>query len=169
VKIQKRLIIIILSLVIAVGTISILVNRNMSTNIIKHQITNNLINTTQSIAEHIKTLIDLEKETIKQLSESIVIRELLSSTEEEEDYSLKFDKVMLRLQNTAQPGEYVYGAFVLDSKGTIIASSDEEDIGKDKSNDPYFLGGKGKRAYLLRMPISLPTNKKRPLLFQLPF
>ena len=140
-KIQKRLLIIILSLLIAVGAISILVSRNISSNLIRHQITNHLISITQSRAAHIKTLLDLEKEATKQLSESIVIRELLSSTKEE-DYLIKFDKVMLRLKNTAQPGEYVYSAFILDTKGTIIASSDEEDIGKDKSNDPYFLGGK---------------------------
>ncbi|MGB6371130.1 MAG: cache domain-containing protein [Atribacterota bacterium] len=141
-KIQKKVLIIILSLVILVGISSTLISRNIAIKIIKQQTTDNLINTTQSRAEHIKTLLDLEKEAVKQLSESIVIRELLLSTGDEEDYSLKFDKVILRLQNTAQVGEYTYDIFVLDTKGTIIASSDEEDIGKDKSNDPYFLGGK---------------------------
>jgi len=141
-KIQKKVLIIILSLVILVCISSTLISRNIAIKIIKQQTTDNLINTTQSRAEHIKTLLDLEKEAVKQLSESIVIRELLLSTGDEEDYSLKFDKVMLRLQNTARVGEYTYDIFVLDTKGTIIASSDEEDIGKDKSNDPYFLGGK---------------------------
>ena len=114
----------------------------MATNTIKEQIYNNLINATQSRTEHIKTFLDLEKEAVKQLSESIVFRELLLSTEEEESYPVKFNKVMQRLQNTAQVGEYTYDSFVLDTKGTIIASSDEEDIGEDKSNDTYFLGGK---------------------------
>ncbi|PIU25660.1 MAG: hypothetical protein COT11_01600 [Candidatus Infernicultor aquiphilus] len=140
-KIRKRLLIIILSLLIAVGAISILMSRNMSTNLIRHQITHNLISTTQSRAAHIKTLLDLEKEVVIQSSKWIVIRELLSSTKEE-DYLLKFNRVILRLQDTAQAGEYVHNIFVLDTKGTIIASSDEEEIGKDKSNDPYFLGGK---------------------------
>jgi len=130
------------SLLIVVGISCILISRNISTNIIKQQITNNLINANQSRAEHIKTFLDLEKETVKQLSESIVVRELLLSTEEEEDYTIKFNKVMLKLQNTAQAGEYTYDIFVLDTKGTIIASSDEEDMGKDKSNDPCFLEGK---------------------------
>ena len=140
-KIQKKFLIIMLSLIIVVGITSILISRNIATNIIKEQITNNLINTTQSRTEHIKTFLDLEKEAVKQLSESIVFRELLLSTEEEESYPLKFNKAMQRLQNTAQVGEYTYDSFVLDTKGTIIASSDEEDIGEDKSNDPYFLGG----------------------------
>jgi len=141
-KIQKKVLIIILSLVILVGISSTLISRNIAIKIIKQQTTDNLINTTQSRAEHIKTFLDLEKEAVKQLSEGIVIRELLLSTGDEEDYSLKFDKVMQRLQNTALIGEYTYDAFVLDAKGTIIASSDKEDIGEDKSSDPYFLGGK---------------------------
>jgi len=141
-KVQKKILIIILSVVILISISSILISRNIATKIIKQQTADNLIYITQSRAEHIKTLLDLEKEATKQLSESIVIRELLSSTKEEEDYSLKFDKVMLRLKNTAQVAEYYNSIFVLDTKGTIIASSYEEDIGEDKSNDTYFLGGK---------------------------
>jgi len=145
-KIQKRFFTIILSLLIVIGLTCILISRNIATNIIKQQIINNLINTTKSRAEHIKTFFNLEKEAVKQLSESIVMgpcfRELLSSTKEEEDYPIKFNKVILRLKNTVQAGEYFYSVFVLDTKGLVIASSDEEDIGKDKSKDPYFLGGK---------------------------
>ena len=140
-KIQKKFLIIMLSLIIVVGITSILISRNIATNTIKELITNNLINTTQSRAEHIETFLDLEKEAVKQLSESVVFKELLLSTEKEESYPLKFNKVMQRLQNTAQVGEFTYDIFVLDTKGAILASSDEEDIGEDKSNDPYFLGG----------------------------
>jgi len=141
-KIQKKVLIILLSLFIVASITSILTSRNISTNIIKEQITNNLISITQSRAEHIISFLDFKKEAVKQLSKSMVIRELLLSTRDEEDYSLKFDKVMRRLQNTARVGEYTYDIFVLDTKGTIITSSDEEDIGEDKSNDPYFLRGK---------------------------
>jgi len=130
------------SLLIIVGAIIILISRSISTNTIKQQITNNLINTTQSRAEHIKTFLDLEKETVKQLSENIVIRELLLSTEEEGDYLIKFYKVQQRLRSIVLLGKYTYDASVLDEKGTVIASSDEEEIGEDKSNDPYFLGVK---------------------------
>jgi len=119
-KIQRKFQIIAFLLLTTVSITSILISRNISTNIIKKQITNNLINTTQSRAEHIKTFLDLEKEAVKQLSESMVIREFLLSTEKEEDYPVKFNKVMQRLQNTAQVGEYTYDIFVLDAKGTIV-------------------------------------------------
>jgi len=121
---------------------SILVSRNIATKIIKQQTTDNLINITQSRAEHIKTYLNLEKETVKQLSTSVVIEELLLLEKEEENYFQKLNKVLTRLKYTTQIDEYTYAIFALDAKGTIIASSDEEDIGKEKSYDPYYLGGK---------------------------
>ena len=122
-KIQRKILIIMLLLLIVAGITYILISRNISTNIIKQQITNNLINTTQSRVKHIETLLNLEKEAVKQLSESVVIEEFLLSKKEEEDYLLKFDKVMRRLKDTAQMGEYTYDVFVLDPKGTIWSSS----------------------------------------------
>jgi len=121
---------------------SILVSRNIATKIIKQQTTDNLINIARLRAEHIKTFLNLGKETVKQLSASVVIEELLLSEKEEENYFQKLGKVLIRLKYTAQIGEYTYDVFVLDAKGTIIASSDEEDIGKEKSYDPYYLRGK---------------------------
>ena len=140
-KIQKKLLIIILSLLIAVGAIIVLVSRNMSANLIRHQITHNLISTTQSKAKSIEIFLDLEKEMISQLSDCTDIEALLLS-EKGENYFQNYDRVMNELNSIAQSGEYVYTALVLDRKGTVIASSDQEDIGEDKSNDPYFLGGK---------------------------
>ncbi|MEA2021226.1 MAG: ATP-binding protein, partial [Candidatus Caldatribacteriota bacterium] len=165
-KIQRKFQIIALLLLTVVSITSILISRNISTNIIKKQITNNLINTTQSSVEHIKTFLDLEKEAVKQLSESIVFRELLLSTEEEEGYPEKFSKVMQRLQNTAQVEEYVYDIFVLDAKGTIVASSDKEDIGKDKSNDPYFL--RGKEGIFIKDAYISSHKQKKTLAFSAP-
>lgn len=85
-KIQKKFLIIILSLLIIIGISSILISRNISTSIIKQQITNNLLNTAQSRANHIETFLDLKKEAVKQLSGSMVIKELLLSEKKEEDY-----------------------------------------------------------------------------------
>ncbi|OGD32994.1 hypothetical protein A2V94_02040 [Candidatus Atribacteria bacterium RBG_16_35_8] len=141
-KIQKRFFLISLSLLIMVGITCILISRNISTNIIKKQITNNLINTTKSRAEEIENFLNLEKEVVKQLAVNAVVEELLLSEKGEENYLQIFDRVMLKLQDTAQLKEYAYDIFILDTKGMVIASSDEEDMGKDKSNDPYFLEGK---------------------------
>ncbi|MCJ7772970.1 MAG: HAMP domain-containing protein [Desulfobacterales bacterium] len=142
-KFQSKGLLVILSLVLVVCTISILVSRNIATNIIRQQVANNLINTTQSRAEHINTVLDLEKEAVKSLSASIVFYDFLSSTSiKEEEYQIKSSRVIKSLKNTAQASENIYSIFILDAQGIITASSSEEEIGKDKSNDPYFLGGK---------------------------
>jgi diguanylate cyclase (GGDEF)-like protein/PAS domain S-box-containing protein len=141
-KIQRKILIISFLFTFIIAAAIILIGRDIATNLIKQQVTNNLINTTQSRTEHIKTFLDLEREAVKQGSESVIIKELLLAEKEEEDYLLKYNKVIRRLKYTTQTGEYTYDIFVLDTKGIIIASSDEEDIGKDKSNDPYFLEGK---------------------------
>jgi len=96
----------------------------------------------------------------------MVIREFLLSTEKEEDYPVKFNKVMQRLQNTAQVGEYTYDIFVLDAKGTIVASSDKEDIGEDKSNDPYFL--RGKEGIFIKDAYISSNKQKETLAFSAP-
>ncbi len=157
-KIKRKFLIIILSLLIVAGMCSILVSRNIATKIIKQQTTDNLINIARLRAEHMKTFLNLEKETVKQLSASVVIEELLLSEKEEENYFQKLDKVSIRLKYTAQIGEYTYDVFILDAKGTIIASSDEEDIGKEKSYDPYYLRGK-EGAFIKDIYIS--SNKQR--------
>jgi len=137
-KIQKKFLIVILLLVVLVGISSILISRYIATNIITQQITNNLINTTQSRAEHIKTFLNLEKEAVKQLSVGIVIEELLQSKKEEVDYLQKYNKVTNRLNNTVQVEKYTYDVFVLDKRGAIVTSSDKEEIGK-KCTEHCFL------------------------------
>ena len=137
-KIQKKFLIVILLLVVLVGISSILISRYIATNIITQQITNNLINTTQSRAEHIKTFLNLEKEAVKQLSVGIVIEELLQSKKEEVDYLQKYNKVTNRLNNTVQVEKYTYDVFVLDKRGDIVTSSDKEEIGK-KCTEHCFL------------------------------
>ena len=78
---------------------------------------------------------------ISQLSDCTDIEALLLS-EKGENYLQDFDRVMKELNHIVQSGEYVYDALVLDPKGTVIASSNQEEIGIDKSYDPYFIEGK---------------------------
>ncbi len=63
-KIQRKILIISFLSTFIIAAAIILIGRNIATNIIKQQITNNLTNTTQSRAEHIKTFLDLEIEAV---------------------------------------------------------------------------------------------------------
>lgn len=116
-KIQKKLLIIIVSLVIAVGTISILISRNISINIIKQQITNNLINTTQSGAKHIETLLGEYKGLTKTLATEISFRDALN---ENIFRAQRIDEVNQRIKTIIETHEEISRVMILDKEGIII-------------------------------------------------
>ena len=129
-------------LVLITGMAATMVNKIFLEDTVEKDICNHLMTAAESREKHVETFLNGEKKAIKQLSESIVIERLLLADRDDPDYSGKYDDVTKRLERTAKASGYDHGIFVLDKNGTIIASSDESDIGKDKSNDPYFLGGK---------------------------
>jgi len=141
-KIQTKILLIIFSIILITGIIIIIIAKQVSSNIIKEQIYNQLETTTKSRANHINTYLTKKKESIKQLSESIVVEKLLLANRYDKDYKQKFNDVMRRLKYSKIVFKDVYGVFILDRNGIIIASSNKSDIGKDKSSDSYFLGGK---------------------------
>ncbi|MBW2738434.1 MAG: HAMP domain-containing protein, partial [Deltaproteobacteria bacterium] len=141
-KIQTKIILITLLLVMVAGTVIIVVNHIATRNMAEDNVYDYLSAVAGSRASHIETYLEGKEEVIKQLSESIVIEQLLLMNRDDPDYSSKYDDVKRRLKHTAEVNEYAYGVFVLDKNGTIVASSEEIDIGKHKSNDPYFIGGK---------------------------
>jgi len=141
-KIQTKIFLIMLLLVMVVGTSIIVVSHIATSNMTEKHIYDHLSTAAESRAKHVETFLNSEKEMTRQLSESIVIERLLLADRDDPDYSRKYDDVIRRLKGTGETTEYVHGVFVLDKDGTIIASNEEVDIGKDKSNDPYFIGGK---------------------------
>ncbi len=141
-KIRTKILLITLLLVMVAGIATTVVSQKFARDMVEEEICNHLVTATSSRASHVETFLNGEKEAIKQLSESIVIERFLLTGKDAPDYSSKYDDVIRRLKRTAEIREYVYGVFVLDKNGTIVASSEEVDIGKDKSNDPYFIGGK---------------------------
>ena len=130
-KLQKRFSIIMLSLLIMIAITSILISRYIATNIIKQQITNNLINTTQSRAKNIETLLNQYEELTKMAASGIGFKKAVG---ESINLSQKI-KTMIK----------TYGEIsrirVLDKEGIIVVSS-HEDRGIDKSTHEIFLKGK---------------------------
>lgn len=165
-KFRTKAIIIILSLVSVIGVTTTIVSRTVPKDIIEQQIYNHLEAITQSRALHVETFLKTEKEAIKQLSKSIVIERFLSANKNDQDYNEKRNDIMRRLERTVQIKEYTYDIFALNKNGIIIASSDKEDIGKDKSNDSYFLGGK-QGAFIKDAYISL-YKKRKTIAFSAP-
>jgi len=137
-KMQKKLLIIILSFLIVSGLTSILISRSIATNIIKQQITDNLINTTQSRAKHIETLLEQYKELTQLVSTGVAFRDALN---ENIAQAQRIDLVKRRIKTMFETQEEISCIRVLNKEGIIIASS-HEDIGMDKSTHQIFLKGK---------------------------
>jgi len=141
-KIQTKILLITLLIVMIMGTTIIVVNHIGSRNMTEDNIYNHLSFAAASRAKHVETFLNGGKKAIKQLSQSIIIERLLLTGKDDPDYSGKYDDATRRLKHTVAVNESAYGVFVLDKNGTIVASSEEIDIGKHKSHDPYFIGGK---------------------------
>lgn len=141
-KIMTKTIVIVFALIIITGGATIGISQKVSKNIVEQEVYNHLLITAESRACHIETFLEAEKEAILQLSASIVIEQLLSAEKDDPDYTEKRNVVMRRLKDTAEVREDTDCIFVLDKNGIIVASDIEMDIGKDKSNDSYFLCAK---------------------------
>ena len=137
-KIQRKFQIIALSLLTVVSITSILISRNISTNTIKQQITDNLIGTTQSRANHIETLLGEYEELTKMVATGIAFRDALN---ENIAQAQRIDFVTRRIKTIIETHEEISRIRVLDKEGIIIASS-HEDTGIDKSTHEIFLKGR---------------------------
>jgi diguanylate cyclase (GGDEF)-like protein len=152
-KIQRKFLIIILSLVIFVGISSILISRYIATNIIKQQTTDNLINTTQSRANHIETLLGEYKGLTKTLATEITFRDALN---ENIIRAHRIDEVNQRIKTIIETHEEISRISILDKEGIIIASS-REGTGIDKSTHEIFLKGR-EGIFIGDLHLSLFTN-----------
>ena len=143
-KIANKISMLFLGVTIMLAGITMPILYHFSKVTLKKCIYDNLISTAASRANLIKMFLKSSKKAIEQLSHGVIFKELLLSKKEDKDYSQKFNRVIKRLKDTVgdRDQNYFYDVFILNKEGIIIASSDENDIGKNKSEDAYFLGAK---------------------------
>jgi PAS domain S-box-containing protein len=122
---------------IAAPIFYIIARRNLEDAIFSH-----LSTTARLRAHHIETFLETQKNAAAQLSQSVVLKELLSASKQSPDYTQRFDRAMRRLEATEKANEFTYEFFVIDKTGKIAVSSDRNKIGLDKSTDIYFLGAR---------------------------
>jgi PAS domain S-box-containing protein len=108
---------------------------------LQKSIYNNLVTAVASRTNHIEAFLEKNKEIAIILAESVVFRNLLTASNKDTNYALKFSEARERLKKTEKADTEIYEIFLLDKQGKIILSSDESKIGLDRSNDAYFLGG----------------------------
>lgn len=143
-----------LSLLIVMAITCILISRNISINTIKQQITNNLINTTQSRKNHIETLLGQYEELTKMVATGVGFR---NAVDESIEHTQSIEQVNQRIKSIIETHEEISDIMVLDKEGIIITSS-YEDIGIDKSADDIFLKNK-EETFVGDLHLSLFSHK----------
>ncbi|MCK4852280.1 MAG: HAMP domain-containing protein, partial [Candidatus Omnitrophica bacterium] len=141
-KIGRKITVSFLMAGLMIAGIAVPVTYITARDIIKRSIFAYLSTTAASRAAHVDTFLETSKEAILQLSKSIVVERFLSTGKKGEDYDRNQGTGTYRLNNTNTHLKRIYDIFVLNKHGIVVASSHGPDVGKDKRNDPYFLGGK---------------------------
>ncbi len=95
-------------------------------------------------AEHIITFLKEKRITSDILAATSVYRDFLKEPETSLPYKGIKQKVDARLLRTLDADTDIIETFILDKKGKIVSSSDTSQVGKDKSQDEYFLNSKEK-------------------------
>jgi len=109
---------------------------------IKNEVYSDLVVRNNNKAEHIRTFIrDQETESLI-LAAASVYRDFLKEPVGSKNYNILKDKVYNRLIRTIEADPRVYEALVLDKNGKIVASSDKQYEGLDKSTDLFFTEAK---------------------------
>ncbi len=141
-KIKIKVLLFVFTLLLISGSVTIIINQTVSKNVVEQEIYNGLENIAHSKAAHIDFFLELKIKMADQMSQSVVIQELLLTAKNDEKYAKTFNAATKRLKRIVKTEESTYAVFVINKEGIIIASSEEIDIGKNKSSDPYFLGAK---------------------------
>ena len=126
--------------------------------ILTQQVYDHLATAAQSRANHIRTYLSDQKLNVKSLADSsVVFRDLLVLDKTNPLYAERLDKTKQRLISAVNSDPNFYSNFLLDKNGKVLASSDVNDEGVDKSNDTLFIESK-KGVYLKDVYLS-PTNR----------
>jgi len=141
-KIRAKILVVIFSIILISGVVTIMVSYIISKSIVTSQTYTALMTIVQSKAHHIETFLDNKKNLTLQLSKSVVIEKLLTSNKAEEGYNNRLNDVIRRLKSSADISEEIHEFFVLDLRGMTVASNIEGAAGLDRSGDPYFTSGK---------------------------
>ena len=139
-KIQTQFLVIICSLILITG-MDIMISGSVSKIMVEQEIYNHLETTAQSRAQHIETFLEGNREKVELIASSFVIK---NSTD---DNAAKYETMNVRLHAFLEAENEFSELSILDKNGIVVASTEEEFIGFDKSADPIFLEGR-ERTYI---------------------
>ena len=105
--------------------------------------------TAQSRAHHIEAYLIEHKERVRIMADSAVVETALKAFKNKESYSTEelTKEASLEVTEFIQTDGDVYEIFVLNTEGKIVISTEEGNVGLDRSTDAYFLGAR-ERVYI---------------------
>jgi len=109
-----------------------------SVRVIEEQVYSHLETAAHSRAKHIETQLKMEKELTESLALIEKVEKLLLESESDADYNNKKTAVEERLQKTADSNKQIMSISVVDKSGIIIAGTNSQMIGRDKTTDSRF-------------------------------
>ncbi len=123
---------------VSLFTFYMVAKNNLEKTIYEH-----LRTTAHSRAHHIETFLEEHKEGTAIIANSALIENMLKATVSNNPDSAKLiEQTSLELEQFAKADRQLYEIFVISPEGRIIVSTNENNIGLDKSTDAYFLGAK---------------------------
>ncbi len=126
-----------------------------------------LSTTAQSRAHHIEEHLEEDKHRMKIMAESNLIETALKASIRNDANSKELiNKMKLQLNEYLETEKDVYEMFIINSDGQIVLSTDESNIGLDKSKDLYFLGAK--TATYIKDAYYSQTTKKKGIAISVP-
>lgn len=144
-KIATKITLSFLVMVIIITTISATVFYVIVKNDILNEIDARMDSIVRSKAKHIETYLNMLKQTMAQLSKSVVLENLLKAKKEDPvSYKEAFETATKRLTRTEEAIPSIAEFMLLDKAGTVIASNNKNRVGEDMSADALFAGGQKK-------------------------
>jgi len=141
-KIRTEVLILLLLAILITGGVVTAASATISKSASSNQAYNHLEATTQSRAKHIETFLEDAKETLEILTTSFIIKNFLTTSKEDAEYAAQCEVANARLNSMLGDSSQFIKLSVLDENGIVVASSDEDFVGSDRSTAPSFLEGR---------------------------
>jgi len=153
-KIQRKLLLAAFLPALIIGSIGLVILRDISRDIIMEQVRDHLITTVKSRGAHIETLLTEYKETALTMAGGIAFRGVV---DESKNYDAGIQMGNERIKSIIESHKEISRIRVLDKNGMVIASS-HPDVGHDQSKEEIFLQGE-KGVYVGDLHLSRYTGK----------
>ena len=136
-KIRMKIFAITIALIMVTGVATIMVSQSITKNMLEEAVHHRLESTVQSRVDHVETVLTGYKELTVMLAAGNPFRD---AVDEQKEYTWRMEQVNRRLKSVIESHDDVSRIRVLDTNGTVIASSND-DTGFDRSTSDIFLKG----------------------------